>query len=78
MYAGEADCPAGGCLVWDAAPDDTAVLRYGQTLYIDKRTKSVSKVVRTYTDTGVTQTIIYDYRPQIITVPPVPQDMPEL
>lgn len=77
-YVGEADCPAGSCLVWEAAPDDTAVLRYSQTLYVDKRTKSASKVVRTYANTGVTETITYDYRPQIITVPPVPQDIPEL
>ncbi len=75
-YKGEAPCPAGTCLVWDALPDDTTVPQYSQTLYIDKRTKSVSKVIRIYKDSGYKDTITYDYTPRSITLPPLPQEVP--
>lgn len=77
VYQGEAPCPAGTCQVWDALPDDTTP-QYSQKLYIDKRTKSVSKVVRTYKDYGYKDTITYDYSPQSFTLPPLPQETPIL
>ena len=78
VYKGETACPAGSCFVWSIAPDSTMLSSYSETLYVDKRTKSISKDVRKYTTTGYTTTVTYDYQPQDITLPPVPQEVPKL
>lgn len=73
-----ADCESGKCAVWEVPPDDTSLTPTSETVSIDEASQRIVKRVKKYVQTGYTETIIYQYVPVTITLPPTPQSLPTL